>query len=246
MSATQDAFVARIRRELEAAGDPAKAQPMQDYMKSELPFRGVQAGPRRKLLRAALKAHPFTTRKEWLAAVDELWAQAGFREERYQALETLLAKRYASYRDKRLVPVLERYIVDAAWWDLVDELAAVGLGDLLLAEPAPLSKTLRTWARSRDLWKRRSAIIAQVRRRHDVDTELLYDCIEPNLEDSKFLQQQPTELKFFLRKGIGWALRALAWKDPDEAERYVQQHEERLSGLSKREALKNLEKIRGS
>jgi 3-methyladenine DNA glycosylase AlkD len=50
--------------------------------------------------------------------------------------------------------------------------------------------------------------------------------------------------EFFLRKAIGWALRQHAWTDPREVRRYVGENEARLSGLSKREALKNVMKPR--
>jgi 3-methyladenine DNA glycosylase AlkD len=43
-----------------------------------------------------------------------------------------------------------------------------------------------------------------------------------------------------LRKAIGWALREVAWHNPEEVRRYVAANEGRLSGLSKREALKNI------
>jgi 3-methyladenine DNA glycosylase AlkD len=46
--------------------------------------------------------------------------------------------------------------------------------------------------------------------------------------------------EFFLRKAIGWALRQYAWTDPAEVRRYVAQNVARLSGLSRREALKNI------
>ena len=45
---------------------------------------------------------------------------------------------------------------------------------------------------------------------------------------------------FFLRKAIGWALRQYAWTDPAEVSRYVAENAGRLSGLSPREALKNV------
>ena len=63
---------------------------------------------------------------------------------------------------------------------------------------------------------------------------LLYACIEPSI-DSK---------EFFLRKAIGWALREYAWTAPDAVARYVRKNQQRLSGLSKREALKNAGKRR--
>jgi 3-methyladenine DNA glycosylase AlkD len=86
------------------------------------------------------------------------------------------------------------------------------------------------WSRSDDLWKRRSAILCQLRFKGDTDLGLLYACIEPALSSKEF----------FLRKAIGWALRAYAWIDPKEITRYVNVHEGALSPLSKREALKNI------
>jgi 3-methyladenine DNA glycosylase AlkD len=58
----------------------------------------------------------------------------------------------------------------------------------------------------------------------------VYANIEPNLADRDF----------FIRKAIGWALRQYAWTDPKEVARYVRSNEDRLSGLSRREALKNI------
>ncbi|TMF32085.1 MAG: DNA alkylation repair protein, partial [Chloroflexi bacterium] len=66
--------------------------------------------------------------------------------------------------------------------------------------------------------------------KHETDLDLLYANIEPNLADREF----------FIRKAIGWALRQYAWTDPDEVARYVRAYQARLSGLSRREALKNI------
>jgi 3-methyladenine DNA glycosylase AlkD len=83
---------------------------------------------------------------------------------------------------------------------------------------------------ARPLAAARTAILSQVRFKADTDLGLLFDCIEPNLADRDF----------FIRKAIGWALRQHAWTDPTEIRRYVRQNEAQLSGLSKREALKNI------
>jgi 3-methyladenine DNA glycosylase AlkD len=64
--------------------------------------------------------------------------------------------------------------------------------------------------------------------------ELLFDCIEPNRADREF----------FIRKAIGWALREYSKVDPDGVERYCATHE--LSPLSRREALRNLDRFRGT
>ena len=89
---------------------------------------------------------------------------------------------------------------------------------------------MRAWSRSDDLWKRRSAILCQLTFKKDTDLDLLYAVIEPALGSREF----------FLRKAIGWALRQHAWTDPGEVRRYVREHDKELSGLSKREALKNV------
>jgi 3-methyladenine DNA glycosylase AlkD len=46
--------------------------------------------------------------------------------------------------------------------------------------------------------------------------------------------------EFFVRKALGWALRQHARVDPDWVHAFVAEHEARLSGLSRREALKHL------
>jgi 3-methyladenine DNA glycosylase AlkD len=210
-----------IRSGLAELADPAKAPDMQAYMKSAMPFRGVQKPARVKLARAV-----FTDlgEDEWRDAVLALWRGAEFREERYMALALLRDRRYARFRTLEALPLYEELIVTGAWWDYVDEVATGPLGELL-PEVAP---ALRAWSTDADLWKRRAAIIAQVRRKRDTDFTLLAECIEPNRGDREF----------FIRKAIGWALRAYAWVEPERVIAYCETHE--LSPLSRREALKNV------
>ena len=132
------------------------------------------------------------------------------------------------------LPLFDELIVTGAWWDFVDEVAAGMLGELLDRDGAALAPVLRRWAHDDVMWRRRAAIVSQVRRKERTDLALLYDCIEPSRG----------EREFFLRKGIGWALRAYAWVEPDEIERYCATHE--LSTLSRREALRNIARIRGA
>ena len=44
---------------------------------------------------------------------------------------------------------------------------------------------------------------------------------------------------FWLRKAVGWALRDYARTDPDWVWTFVDEQDERLSGLSRREATKH-------
>ncbi|HWO46069.1 MAG TPA: DNA alkylation repair protein, partial [Methylomirabilota bacterium] len=138
-------------------------------------------------------------------------------------------KRYTEFRTPGVMAMYEEMIVTGAWWDYVDEVAHL-VGDLLRSHPKTIRPVMRKWSTAPNLWKRRVSIICQVSFKKDTDIDLLYANIEPNL----------TDRDFFIRKAIGWALRAYAWTDPDEVARYVRAHESQLSGLSRREALKNI------
>ncbi|CCH33843.1 hypothetical protein BN6_66060 [Saccharothrix espanaensis DSM 44229] len=122
-------LAAAIRRQLADAADPAKAPQVQRYMKSEMPFLGVAKSARAKITRAVSAAHPPTSREQWLECVLELWREAGFREERYAALER--TGRYPRWQDPTVLPVYDELVVTGAWWDYVDEIAARRVGPLL-------------------------------------------------------------------------------------------------------------------
>jgi len=94
-----------------------------------------------------------------------------------------------------------------------------------------MRRKMLAWSRSSNLWKRRTAIICQLGFKEETDLKLLYACIEPSLGSREF----------FLRKAIGWALRQYAWTDRAEIKKYVRLNRTRLSALSSREALKNID-----
>jgi 3-methyladenine DNA glycosylase AlkD len=215
------AMIEAIRRELVARADPAKAPEMQRYMKSSMPFLGVQKPGRVEVARAVFAAHRLDGFDAWRDTVLALWREATYREERYLAIALARDRRYREHRTVAALPLYEELIVTGAWWDFVDEVAIRLVGEL---DVAPV---LREWATGEDLWKRRTAIIAQIARKDRTDEGLLFDCIEPNRGDREF----------FVRKAIGWALREYAKVDPEAVERYCATHE--LSPLSHREALKN-------
>src|SRR5262245_35955897 len=219
-----------IRRDLAEAADPVKAPQMQAYMKSAMPYRGVSAPVLKQLCRNVFKAYPLDTAAAWNRVALELWREAKFREERYAAVMLTQARAYREFLTFSSVPMLEEMIVTGAWWDFVDTLAGDNLGEIVRAEPRRMKPLMRRWARDADMWKRRSAILCQLKFKRDTNLDLLYDCIEPNLPHKDF----------FIRKAIGWALRQYAWTDPKEVQRYVKANKDRLSPLRVREALKNI------
>ena len=230
-TAAVQALVDDVRARLRAAGDPAKAPAMQAYMKSALPYYGVTSPQARVVFREVLAAHPLPDRESWLATVLALWDEATHREEWYAALAVVRANRYAAYRDTRALSLYRHMLTTGAWWDVVDDVAIHLVGPLLIEDPKSVAPVLRDWATDDDRWLRRAAVIAQVGAKYRTDLDLLSDVIEANLDDRDF----------FLRKAIGWALRQHARTDPDWVRTFVAAHDDRISRLSSREALKHLE-----
>jgi 3-methyladenine DNA glycosylase AlkD len=71
----------------------------------------------------------------------------------------------------------------------------------------------------------------QLKSRNNTDIEFLSTAILPHMQNKEF----------FLRKAIGWSLRQYARYNPQWVIDFVQQYQDQLSGLSKREALKRLQ-----
>ena len=229
-------LVLNIRQALAENANPSKAEGMRAYMKSEMPFRGVQKPARRKLVNEVLPTDPLGDRAVWQDSVLQLWRNAEYREERYIALDIAGAPQYLAFRNLDTLPMFEEMVVTGAWWDYVDEVATHRLRELLERYPKDMAHQMRSWSFDENMWKRRSSIICQINRKDETDLDLLFDCIDPNLSHPDF----------FIRKGIGWALRSLAWTDLPTVEDYVAHKRESISKLSAREALKNADKIRAS
>lgn len=222
-------LVRAVRTGLLERRDPVRALGMQAYMKSKMPYLGLYTVQVRAVCRDAFAAHPLFGFHEWQETVLDLWNEATFREERYVAIELTGDRRYRVHQTPAAIPLYEELVVTGAWWDYVDPIATSRLRSMLQAHRAKLTPVLRSWSTDEHLWKRRTSIICQVGAKADTDLDLLYACIEPNLADRDL----------FIRKAIGWALREYAKTDPAEVTRYVAAHHDRLSGLSKREALKH-------
>jgi 3-methyladenine DNA glycosylase AlkD len=219
-----------LRAALLRARNPKKAGPMQAYMKSAMPYLGIQTPELRAICTRLFAAHPIQRAADWRRTCLGIWREAEFREERYAAIGLTGFRLYRSFQTLETLAMYEEMIVTGAWWDYVDSIAPKRLGALLSAYPARMRTTMLKWSRGRDLWKRRSAILCQLGFKRDTDLGLLYACIEPSLSSKEF----------FLQKAIGWALRQYAWTDPREVARYVGERRGELSPLSKREALKNI------
>ena len=221
-----------VRSALARAGDADRAVAQRAYMKSTMPYRGITATELKALLRPLLddSALQLTDRRSWEGVVRELWDGATHREERYAATTLTGHRAYRRWQDPDTLRLYEHLVTSGAWWDHVDEIASRRVGPILLSHREEVTPVILDWAVDGDLWLRRTAIISQLTFREKTDAGLLRATIEPNLEDTSC----------WIRKAIGWALRQHARTDPDWVRASVAEYGARLSGLSRREALKHL------
>jgi 3-methyladenine DNA glycosylase AlkD len=161
--------------------------------------------------------------------VRTLWDSAAFREERFVALGILRLPAARRLMSAKAQPLFEHLILTGAWWDLVDELSTHVVARALDHDVA-MAGVVRTWAHSEALWLKRAALVCQVVRGSKTDVALLEEVIEASLGGTDF----------FLRKGIGWAMRSLARHHPSVVRRWLQRWRRQLSPLSVREAKKGL------
>ena len=216
-----------IRAALGEHADPERGVGAQAYMKSAIPSLGVRVPEVRRLTMAAAAAHPFETPGQLRATVLELWREAKAREERYAAIDLTGLK--MADGDMAMLPVYEEIIRTGAWWDFVDGVSK-GIGSLLQAHRPAMTEVLGSWSTDPDFWIRRAAITAQLKAKDQTDRRLLREVLEANLADPEF----------FIRKAIGWALREFGKTDPEWVRTFVADQGDRLSPLSRREAVRNL------
>ena len=221
---------ATVRAALMPHARPDKAEGMRAYLKSSMPCLGVQVPVARAVAKTLFSATPLTTLPQLEKQTRLLWDGATYREERFVALNVLRLKPHRALITAKAAPLLEHLILTGAWWDLVDELSAHVVATALENDRFAMTKVVKRWARSDELWLKRAALVCQVVRGEDTDLELLAFAVEHAVDGKDF----------FLRKGIGWAMRSVARHHPDVVRGWLETWSTRLSPLSVREARKGL------
>ena len=100
----------------------------------------------------------------------------------------------------------------------------------LVKTHSELAATMDRWIDDPNIWVARTAILHQLRYKHDLDEARLF----------RYCERRASDTEFFIRKALGWALRDYARVAPDAVRQFVESHEDELSGLTKREAMKHL------
>src|SRR2546426_7394630 len=111
------------------AADPKKAVGMQAYMKSTMPYYGLNLPAVRRVSRQVFGDMEMGCH-EWREKLLELWGGARPPEERYAAMFFLTMKRHRDCVRPGLMPMLEEMVITRAGGGHADELA-VGSGHLL-------------------------------------------------------------------------------------------------------------------
>ncbi len=176
-----------VLAQLAALADADKAPQMQAYMKTDMPFFGVQTKPRRAVTAQAARDFPVTDLDSYEAALRELWDQPQ-RECKYAAID--LARRFKRF----IVPTYEHFIRDGAWWDLVDSVATHLVGGCVADCPEVMWPTIDAWISDGDLWIRRTAIICQERNRDATDVRRLFRYCAECRHENRLLHSQGDRL----------------------------------------------------
>jgi 3-methyladenine DNA glycosylase AlkD len=204
---------------------------MAAYMRELFPFLGIPTPQRRALARAALAGLPRPGEQDLLEVARRLWQIS---EREYQYVGCDLLARGAGRLTPAALPEIERLITTKSWWDTVDALATRVVGRLVLANPS-LRHDMDRWLGSESLWLVRAALLHQERWGERTDPDWLFAACARHAEARDV----------FVRKAIGWALRSYAPVDPMAVRAFVEGQGERLSGLSRREALRGVARAGG-
>ncbi len=220
--------VAMVQEEWSALADPANAAAMAAYMKTDMPFYGIKSPDRKPMARRIRDELPPASDAEYDHLVRTFW-RLPHREEKYLAMG--LASDHRRFMTSRHLGLYHDLIVEGAWWDFVDHVAAKCVGSALRREREVVAPVMERWVAADDMWLRRSALLAHLGHKSDTDVSSLFDhCL-----------RLAHEQEFFIRKAIGWVLREYAKTDPDAVLEFVTSHRDRLCGLTFREATKHLD-----
>jgi 3-methyladenine DNA glycosylase AlkD len=208
----------------EANRNEAFAVNMKKYMKDQYPFYGIKTPVRRGMITHFLKEYGMPEWKDMEEITRQLW-QMDERECQYTAVDLL--NRLKKNLNPDNITLMEYMITTKSWWDTVDGIAGWLVGAIMKKNPDQIKPVTSRWMDSGNIWLQRSCLLFQLQYKKDTDLDLMF----------RFIERLSDHESFWIRKAIGWILREYSKTDPQAVQQYVEAHPE-LSGLSKREALK--------
>lgn len=228
MAIDVEAASRELRSALSRGATRERAAGAKKYLKSTLTFLGANVPAIRREAKAFVRSHPDLTGRDLEALSRRLW-DSDVHELRSVAIGILeLAGAVLRARDAKWLIALVRR---ADTWAHVDWLSVKVMGPLVEREPR-LQKSLDAWAHDPNFWVRRTALLA------------FHDALAAGRGDFEHFERIAapllTEREFFIRKAIGWVLRATVRRGPERAVGFVERHAREMSPLTFREATRNL------
>lgn len=218
-------YVKEIRTIFAANKNATVAKGAKAYLLHQFEFYGIKTPLRRKLCKEFYKVNPIKNHTELNLLIKECFA-APERELHYFAIELL--GHHKKLWSKQTISLMEWIITHKSWWDSVDSTNSNVIGKFFLQFPEYIKPVTSKWNKSTNIWLQRMSILFQLMYKDKTDTQLL----------TKYIEHCQLEEAFFIRKAIGWALRAYAYTDAKWVKAFIKTHP-KLSNLSKREALKH-------
>lgn len=218
-------YVAAVETEFSRHTDLKQAAGAKAYMRNQFDYFGMST-PKRRLVEKTFHArNPLPPIDSIEKIVKALWKRPQ-RELQYFAME--LCYRYKKQFPEEFITLFEWMITNKSWWDTVDFIAPKLVAEYFRLFPVAIRKKTNEWIRSGNIWLMRTALIFQNLHKKKTDEELLFSLILKSKEHPDF----------FIRKGIGWALRQYSRTNPAAVRKFVTQN--KLSPLSEKEALKHI------
>ena len=195
------------------------------YLLHQFPFFGIKSPVRRALSKTHYKTYPINSLHELETIVKECW-QFPEREYQYFALE--LIGFHQKLWTPEIISLIEYCLITKSWWETVDGICSEVLDKYFRIFPQQIKIITSRWNTSDNIWLQRCSIMFQRTFKKNTDTALL----------TSYILHCKNSKEFFVRKAIGWALRAYSKTNPEWVIEFVQQNE--LHPLSRREALKRI------
>ena len=218
-------YLTKIKKIYAANADASIAKGAKAYLLNQFEFFGIKTPLRRKICKDFYKTTPIKDHNELSRLIKECFAEPQ-RELHYFAIE-LLGHHHKIW-SKKTIPLIEWIVTHQSWWDSVDSLNSFVISKFFIQFPDEIESTTSKWNQSSNKWLQRMSLLFQLTYKKKTNTTLL----------AKYIEHCELEEDFFIRKAIGWALRAYAYTDAKWVIQFVKTHPQ-LSNLSKREALKH-------
>lgn len=218
-------YLKEIQKIYSKHADKEIAKGAKAYLLNQFEFYGIKTPLRRKLCKDFYKSHAIKDHDELTQLVKECFAEPQ-RELHYFAIELL--GHHKKLWSKKTLPLIKWMITHNSWWDSVDSTNTHVISKFFLLYPEHIEEYTSKWNHSTNKWLIRMSILFQLTYKSKTDTQLL----------TKYIEHAQLHEDFFVRKAIGWALRAYAYTNKKWVIQFVKDHPS-LSNLSKREALKH-------